>query len=69
MVLHVPNAMFNSVRLKRLVTLCMSGRKGDSFLSLCLCGSIFLCVLTILFFKLWMICNGKTFIPIIYYYY
>jgi hypothetical protein len=63
MVLDVRNAMFKSVRLNRLVTLCMSGLWYVNVIHLFLCVCVrvvhVFCVLIILFLKLWMICNGK----------
>jgi len=56
MVLHV-------VHLNRLGTLCMSGLwyLNVTHFFLCVCVGVFsvFCVLIILFFKLWMIWNGK----------
>ena len=65
MVLHVRNALFKSVFLKRLVTLCMSGLwhvNEIHFFSVFVWEYFFcfvFCVLIILFLKLRIICNGK----------
>jgi len=63
LVLHVRNAMFKSVRLNRMVILCMSGLLYVNVIHffLCVCAGVFyvFCVLIVLFLKLWMIWNGK----------
>jgi len=67
MVLHVRKAMFRSVRLNRLVTFCISGLGYGNvihfFLCVCVGAHFVFCVLFILFFVLWMMCNGKPLFP------